>query len=198
MALQDILNKIEQNAREKIKQIEESLLEEKKKISEITEKKISEIKEKLEQEFQNKILQEKNMLTVQASIEFNKKILAEKNKIIDRVFSNAIEKIKNHKKYKIFLKELIINSITTGSEEIVISKNDREKLGENFIEEINFELKKRNLKKELKISIGNIDSGFIIKSGKKEINSTIEMIMNKKREELEPKIKEILFKNEKP
>ncbi|MFN3966427.1 MAG: V-type ATP synthase subunit E [Endomicrobiia bacterium] len=197
MALQDILRKIEQDAQEKIQEIEKSLLEEKNKISELTEKKISEIRKKLESEFQNKISQEKNMLTVQSNIEFKKKVLLEKNKIIDRAFSIAIEKIKNHKEYKNFLKNLIMNNISTGTEEIIVSENDRKKLGENFINEINSELKKRNLKGELKLLTGEISSGFIIKNGKKEINSTIEMLVNKKREELEPEVKKILFKDEK-
>ena len=193
MALQDILQKIEQDAQEKIEQIEKSLSEEKNKISELTEKKISELKEKLEKEYENKILQEKNRLYIQANIEFNKQLLAEKNLLIDKAFSIAVEKIKNIPDYRDFLKKLILKNIITGSEEIIISKNDIKKLGENFIKEINSELKNKNLKGEIKLSIKDIESGFIIKNGKREINSTIEMLINKKREEMESEVKNILF-----
>ena len=118
-------------------------------------------------------------------------ILKEKNHWINQSFKLSHDKIKSlpEKEYKRFIKKQIIKSVESGNEELVLSEEDYKKFGKKLVDEINKELKKGNLK----LSVGKLSKGFILKDDKKEKNCTFEIIFTKLREQIETEVAKKLF-----
>ncbi|MDI6641304.1 MAG: V-type ATP synthase subunit E family protein [Elusimicrobiota bacterium] len=197
MGFEDIVKKIQENTEKKIQEIMLSLEEEKSKLVSDANKKLEEIKQTLEREIEKKIQAEKIRLSAIGNIELTKEVLAEKKKLVDKVFSIAYQKILNlpEAEYKQFIIQLILRNIQSGNEELFLPEDYYRKYGQELLNEINAELKHRSINSNLKIkSTATITSGFVIKSNLKELNATMEVIFAKVREELEPEINKILFK----
>jgi len=139
---------------------------------------------------------EKRAISV-AELEARKIKLKAKQEIITSVFEKAITALNSlpAETYAKILCNMIISSVAKGNEEVVLSIRDKERLGKEFIDDINRKLAEKGLKGDLRLSeqTANINGGFILKSGEIEINNSFDTLIRIKRNELEPEIIKILF-----
>ena len=139
---------------------------------------------------------EKRAISV-AELEARKIKLKAKQEIITSVFEKAITALNSlpAETYAKILCNMIISSVAKGNEEVVLSIRDKERLGKEFIDDINRKLAEKGLKGDLRLSeqTANINGGFILKSGDIEMNNSFDALIKMKRNELEPEIIKILF-----
>lgn len=140
--------------------------------------------------------EEKRKIISMAELEEKKRLLQAKQEIIDGVFKEAKDKIRqmDDESYKNLIFKMLIQS-AAGDEEVVVAENDRERITKEFIEKVNEELKKQGKQGDLKITSysKDISGGFILRSKNIEINGTFEYLIAVKREELETEVAKILF-----
>lgn len=143
-------------------------------------------------------LLKKNKILTEANLNAKKAILSEKQGIIEKVFSKALEDILNleDREYCKFIKKIILNNIENGNEIIYISATDKKRITKVFIDDTNRELKNKGKKGELILDTSyiQIKGGVIIGSGNIRKNISLELLLQKAREEYEMEINNQLFK----
>ena len=143
-------------------------------------------------------LLKKNKILTEANLNAKKAILSEKQGIIEKVFSKALEDILNleDREYCKFIKKIILNNIENGNEIIYISERDKKRITKVFIDDTNRELKNKGKKGELILDTSyiQIQGGVIIGSGNIRKNISLELLLQKAREEYEMEINNQLFK----
>ena len=139
----------------------------------------------------------KSKILTEANLGVKKTILLEKQKIMEDVFGDALEHILklNNKEYQNFIKKLVLDNVEKGDETIFIGHSDKNRISEDFIEDINKELKAKGKKGELKLSTSYlpIKGGIIIGSGAIRKNISLELLLKNVREESETQTSKILF-----
>jgi len=139
----------------------------------------------------------KKRLIAVSELESRKLKLKAKQEMVDEAFSKALDKLGNLPlvEYQTILSEMIVNSVSSGNEEIILRPSDRTKLSQDFIEDINKKLAAKGIKGSVKLSeeSRDIKSGFILKSGDIEINNSFEAIIRMERDEIEPDVIKMLF-----
>ena len=90
---------------------------------------------------------------------------------------------------------MLFRSVTTGMEEIVLAKKDRELLGATLVNNINQRLVGAGRTGSLKLSAeaGDFNGGFILKSGDVEINQSFDTVLRMQHDELETLAIKVLF-----
>lgn len=187
--------------------IEEANLEAAKIIEE-AEKKALEIKNqavakaeaersKIDSQYREKQDELKRRLLSNANLDMRKRVLDTKQRMIDRAFDECLNKVSGMpvEDYRSLIKDMLLQSVVTGDEEVIFSKQDDERLDSYIITEVNDQLKAMGKKGALLLSQekGEFKAGFILRSGGMEINSTFESLLRMIRQEIEPQVAEILF-----
>lgn len=201
MSVENIVSKIIKDAEEKAKTIideyrkEAEALSNKRKIE--LEKERAEIKKKIELEAEN----HKKRKLQMANLDARKEILLVNQNIINDFFKKLEEKFlsMSEKEYLSFLEKKLIQSIDENNEyEFVAGKLYKESITQDFLDKINEKLKKeKNLTGvsiRLSSETGEFKAGFILRTGKIQINNTIAYLIKELRENVDTTLKEILFK----
>lgn len=132
-----------------------------------------------------------------AELEGRKRRLQVRQAVLEEVFQKAMETLFNMpvEKYEEILTCLVLNSVRTGTEEIVLSEKDKIRLGERFVLDINRQLAARGRTGGLTLSgeAAAFNGGFILKSGNMEVNQTFEALLKMKGDELEELVIKVLF-----
>jgi V/A-type H+-transporting ATPase subunit E len=141
---------------------------------------------------------EKSHILAMARMDIARKFLAEKRKILEEVFEQAHQKLLElgDDEYKALCTKLLLDSVETGDEEVIVDKNER-RIDQEFIKQINRELGpgyKGNLR--LSGERQNIGAGFILRRGKIKTNVSIGVLLDQARKELEIELAKQLFENE--
>ncbi|MDD4568918.1 MAG: V-type ATP synthase subunit E family protein [Tepidanaerobacteraceae bacterium] len=197
---------------EGIAKIKEKIMEEaraeKQKLIEDTQAKARDIKAKYErqaEEMRQDILErakktadeKKRRILSMAQLENRKAVLQVKQQIIDEVFIKAKENLKKlpDEDYQKLFGEMLVKSVISGNEELIISEQDKNRISPDFLNKVNEYLKSQGMQGNLKISetCGQMIGGFILKSEDLEVNNTFDSLINMEREELETEIAKILF-----
>jgi V/A-type H+-transporting ATPase subunit E len=131
-------------------------------------------------------------------LDARKAVLGEKGKLMDQAFEKAMESLRRKDVgggYAL-TKSLLLKAIETGDEEIVLSPEDKKGINESFLAGLNKELKSKGLKGKVKVADDTrpMKGGFILRSGRKEINATFESMLAMMRDETELEISDALFK----
>jgi V/A-type H+-transporting ATPase subunit E len=134
-------------------------------------------------------------------LDARKAILGEKGSFMDQAFDKAMEELRRKDVdggYSL-TKSLLLQEIASGDEEIVLSPEDKKNIGGDFVAALNRELESRGLKGEVKIADDTrpMKGGFILRSGRKEINVTFESMIAGIRDDAELEISDALFKEAK-
>ena len=133
-----------------------------------------------------------------AQLEARKELLAAKQELISEAFRKALDQLveMDDSSYFSTIRDLLLNFVESGTEKVVFSAGDLERLPENFLEDINTELAGQGEKGELALSNrpGDIRGGFILQAEGVELNCTFESLLTMKRDELEPEVAAMLFK----
>lgn len=145
----------------------------------------------------NDAVERQKRLIAVAELEGRKQKLKAKQEIIEEVFEKTVERLITLplEKYEDILATMILNSVKTGSEEIILSGMDKSRLGTGLIKRINIELNKKGMNGNIKLSEQerDIKGGFILKSGFIEVNNSFEAIIRMQRDEFEALVVKELF-----
>lgn len=187
MALKDILDQIKEETQKKLDEINEEFDKKMQDINEEFERKMAKARAKTDEQVEVNSKKIMNKMTTVAKMEAKNKLLKEKRELIDEIFGEALEKLSESKNYKSLIKELLKRSAIKGDDVKLIPAKGKEK-------ETSEALSESGLSYKLADKSANIKSGFILKSGKIEINNSFDSILNKQlRDELELDIAKILF-----
>lgn len=139
----------------------------------------------------------KKRLKSVAELEARKIKLQTKQELVEEAFKKTLEKLNSlpDEEYEKIISQMLLNSVESGSEEIILSPRDKKRLSPNFVEEINKKLAAKGIKGNLSLSEESRDifGGFVLKSGDIETNSSFEALIRAKREEIEPEVIKALF-----
>ncbi len=197
MPLESLLKGIEKEAQQKADEI---LSDARKEADEIIEKAKKESKEQAELLIKNEqtISEREAMKKVsQARLEARKEILRHKQNILDSVFNEAHQELKELKdeRYLNWMGKTIVESCEDGKEEIELSAKDEKLLPNGWLNSINGTLEKKGLKGNLMLKAVDLDfnGGFVMKNSKYEIVFTFNEILNSIKESKKAEVIKMLF-----
>ncbi len=137
----------------------------------------------------------KSQVLARARMETAMKSLQARNDVLEQTFAAAAEKIKNMgtQDYQQLMEKLILSSVNTGDEEIVIDKNEK-RIDAAFVERLNTRLS-QNSKGNLKLagSKADIGAGFILQKGRIRTNGSLKVLLETAREKIQTELAAELF-----
>ncbi len=140
---------------------------------------------------------EESHILAAARMDIAKQLLAEKRKILDEVFEQAHQQLQNlpEQEYRTLCMKLMLEAVETGTEEIVVDKNEN-RINQDLIDQVNQQLSSKG-KGELKLSDQkqDIGAGFILKRGQIKTNVSLDVLLDQARKELEIDLAKELFKD---
>ncbi|MDR0491631.1 MAG: hypothetical protein LBH28_10360 [Oscillospiraceae bacterium] len=132
-----------------------------------------------------------------AALESKKLVLATQQEMIAAAFELAATLILKlpEREYIEFLAKLACTAALTGTEKIFLSKADTQRIGRNVLNAANSGLKMsgRNASLTLSDSPANIRGGLILSGGDIEANCSIDALIAQYRNELSPRVANVLF-----
>jgi len=153
--------------------------------------------EEIHKQSENEANQRKRIVNSMTELEIRKNVLATKQEVIEKVFDEVLNRLNalKGKELEEILFPMLMASVESGDEEVIVSEQDMSKISSEFIEKVNAALKKKGKKGELKLTSGKIHStgGFILKGKGVEINNSFEALLRMKRDEIESIVAESLF-----
>ncbi len=197
MSLEKLVGRIAEDAARESDFIESAALEKAEQIlSQAKGEAESLAREKISQAERETAMETRRSIAI-ANLEVRKDILELKRSMIERAFDSALERLKGlpQKQYLSLMKEMLLSAVESGDEEVILSPEDRSRLGKALVSEVNKELKSTGKAEKLKLSkeTRNIEGGFILRKGGVEVNQSLEAILEAKKEELEPEIVSTLW-----
>ena len=142
-------------------------------------------------------LEVKKRLKAGAELEARKQRLQAKQEVVEEAFSQAIKKLNSlpDDQYFSIIVDLIVNSASNDSGEIILSGRDKERLPSDFEEKVNKNLSSKRSSGNFTLSdeTRDINGGFILKMGNVEINNSFDAIIRMKRNEIEADVIASLF-----
>lgn len=133
-------------------------------------------------------------------LETRKEMLTAKQDIIENAFQQAIAKLSasDDKTYFAILRDMLIATVDTGEETVILSERDAARIPTGFWDDVNLALAAAGKKGSLSPSAEtrNISGGFILRSAGVEINNSFLSLLTILRDDLEPEIAGILFTEE--
>jgi V/A-type H+-transporting ATPase subunit E len=190
LGLQEILNKIKEEADLKRREILDKAISERDRILQDADNRVKEILAKAQQEKEKLVIQRLNALIADYEIRSNVEIAKVKRDILKELYGKVQRHILEDKGiYSEIVKRLFEIVELNGDEEIFVSENESV-ITKDFIEKLNKE-KGWNLRiseKPVKIS-----GGFIARGSHSTIDASIEKLMEILQEETEVHVSNILF-----
>lgn len=160
------------------------------------EKALNNAKE-IERKSQYEANERKRIIHSMVELGIRKDILAAKQEVLCQVFDEVQNRINalTGEEYERILISMLLDTIESGNEEIIISKKDVNRISSDFISKVNEEFKKKGKSVDIKLSMEDVDfgGGFIIKGKGIEINNSFKAILKMRRDEIEPIVAELLF-----
>jgi V/A-type H+-transporting ATPase subunit E len=135
----------------------------------------------------------KTTVLAAARIAIAKEMTETKRKLLNAAIEKAGQNIKSlgDGEYLSIMEGLILRSVKTGNEELVIGRNEN-RINENFIRSINKNLAdKGNLR--IASDRADIDAGFILRQNRTRVNAGLDVMLKVAGEQLESKLAEQLF-----
>ncbi len=197
MALKDILEQIDKEGKKNAGEILSSAQQSSEEILAHARKEAESIRQEFEKKAEASASQLRRREAVMGQLEARKKVLAEKERILEEVYRESLHRLRNipvQEKRKI-LKRLILSSVETGDEKIIIGGEEKV-MDQRFIreveEELNWQKKAGALKWEKDPSLSG---GFILQRGKVEVNHSWDNIFREVRERTIDQVTRILFED---
>jgi len=197
MPLEKILEKIIQDSEQEIRKILDEAKSRAAQIVEEGKREAEKIIQELTREGEDNARKAGERIVTLASLESRKRILGEKQRILEELYLEVENRVRNlnGRDYRELVKRIMLESCQTGEELVVVGEKDRRRIGQELIRSVNTELEKAGKKGNLKLSseAASIPDGFILKSGKVEINNSWESILRSLREKTEDEVIRLLF-----
>lgn len=187
MALQDILDKLVKETEIRLKDIEKSFNEKKKKLDKETDKE----EKNFADDMQNRVEEKKKMIIGKAETlaerESKNKLLGCKRNLIDKIFILAIDELSKDEKYEKILTEILERIDIKDENIVIVPARGKEEATKKAI-------KAADKKFFLSEKSADIKGGFILKTERVEIDNSFETIIgHQMREDLEIKLNKLLF-----
>ena len=167
MSLKAIVKRIVLEAGKEVLSIKKEAEKEAEKILQEAKKKDDLLKEKIIKKGEEEAEKFKKKRITLVNLAGRKEILQEKQSILKEIFKRSLLELKNleEQKYLKLMEAMFLVSVYSGEEEIILSVRDRERMGENFLQNLNKELQEKGKKGKLKFSqeTQEIARGFILK-----------------------------------
>lgn len=132
-----------------------------------------------------------------ARLEARNTRLAAKQAAIDESFEQALKRLADLPtgEYRAILLAQVMSSVNSGNEEIILSPADRDRAGHALVDEANAALAKAGKPANLRLASETrpIAGGVILRDGDVELNCTFETTLRLHRDELVPRVAEVLF-----
>ncbi len=193
-------SRIIQDAREEADRIIQEAERQADQIIKEAESKGEERKKELIREGQKKAEDIKHQEKILAGLERRKKVLAAKQEEIKKVFKEVLTRVGEIEEtaYREIIEEMLIREVQSGEEKVAVSRKDRERLGEDFLESVNKRLEEEGRTGSLTFSESSrdISGGFILLEEGVENNNSFDEILKMNLDELEPLAAQILFSEE--
>ena len=141
--------------------------------------------------------EERKRILALTRLEARNSVLSEKQELVELVFERATEKLLSlsDDRYQQFIKNLLLKTAAAGDEEVIICSSDKNRITPDLLNDVNKSLVKEGKKGNLKLAgeTRDIGGGFILRSGRIEINSSISSLINSIREEMGIKVLQTLL-----
>jgi len=198
--IESIIWRIENDAKEKARQILDNANERAQEILKKAEGEARAMTNDILSKSETEALEVKRRIFMAAELDMRKELLAAKQEMIEEAFEEAMCRIQamDISTYQAYIKRWLLATDLDGEVQIIISDSDKERITPEFIADVNSELKMRgsNLVLHLSDEHRDIRGGFILNKGDIEINSSIEALMRASRDELEPEVAHVMFGSE--
>jgi len=196
MAIEGILERIAADARAEAERIAAEAERDAARIREEGSKRCDAIARDAEARARREAEERRKHLEVALEREAARAILAEKQRLIDEVFARARERIEklDAGAYADLAARILARAASSGDEEIILPEGD-DRIGTDLVARVNADLAKAGRKGELRIAEERrrMGSGFILRSGRRETNCTVDAMIEAKREDLEAIVAQVLF-----
>jgi V/A-type H+-transporting ATPase subunit E len=130
-------------------------------------------------------------------LEARKDILGLKQAMVSAAYDKARQAVLalDEDKYVAFLAAQAGAAALTGSEEVVLSKADRERLGARIVEAANAAAARRGLPGAMKLSDADLsaDGGLVLRRGSIEVNCTLDKLLEMSHSALDAEVASVLF-----
>ncbi|MFY9114568.1 MAG: V-type ATP synthase subunit E family protein [Dethiobacteria bacterium] len=192
-----ICRRIQADIREKVEEIAAEATRKSEAILADAEKEARKQQEQILERMQKKAEEQKRRILSMAQLDARKEVLAAKQELINDAFNQALDMLFNldPAAYLEILRRMLLSSIKTGEEVIILSPRDKSRIPDDFWNELNRELAAAGYIN--KISPGeadpNISGGFILRAGGIEINNSFGSLLEMYRDDLEPEVAALLF-----
>jgi len=197
MALEDILRKIEEDARREADKILSEARARAEEILHSAEQEAERIRENLLEEARREAQTHKSRLISMAQLDMRKEILQEKQNLIDQVFQIALERLlrMEDEEYRELIREMLKQVVEHGDEEIILCERDKPRISQGFIQALNKELESEGKLGKLSIAeeTGDFSGGFILRRGKIELNNSFDALLQAAKDEMRSELSQILF-----
>ena len=197
MSIESLVDKILDDTGKTAAEIEQKVLDEVRDREEAAEKEIQRITASAREKAARSMAERKQRMLSMAELEGRKTVLTVKQELIQEAFDRAIDKVLSldPEAYGAFVIDLILQADPVGDEEVFFNQKDRDRLGDGWVKRLNRQLIENKKKGEMRIAAEarSIRGGAILKSGRKEVNCSIESVILSKRNQMEAKIASVLF-----
>ncbi len=196
MALTDITDKILTDAKVKSEEIAKEAEVEAKRILEDVLSESAKIKENILKKAERQSAKKLKSAEISFKLKLKNTLLREKQDILDEVFKTSKKILLglDRGEYKNLIKSMLLVAVKTGSEEVIISEKDKDRLDEGFFNLINSELVQSGKKGNLRpIFDKSLEGGLILRNKNIQTNCSIDTILKLIRPEIESEIVGILF-----
>lgn len=199
MALDDIIKKIETDSQQKIDKLKAGAETEASQIIERAKKEAEDKRHSILRKGEEEAERNRKRILQIADLEARKIILSAKRDVISDTFEQARQKLDGMENYSDLIQKMLLAGVETGEEEVVVSADDKKKIGSKLIASVNSELKIQGKKGKLSLAKDDapITGGFILRRGKVEMDSSFTSLIKSQKDELEIKVAEILFSQSK-
>ncbi len=196
MPLEDILERIDEKASLLKDEILTSAKSEAESRIKAAEEKAAVLEARIVEDARTRAAQIESIAASRRDMQKNQMILGAKQELLSGVLDEAVKRLSSLPKeeYRSLLLDLISRK-ALGTEEIILSEEDKSRLGPDFLPAANEKLKLSGKQGNLTISFssGTLGGGFILKRGGVSDNVTFPAILNLIREDLEIELARILF-----
>ncbi len=156
-----------------------------------------EVRSQILSEAESSGAEEKKRILALTRLEVRNSVLSEKQKLVESVFREASKKLLSlsDSEYQKFIKNLLLKTVVTGDEEVIIVSGDKKRIDKELLAEVNKSLVKDGRKGNLTLAseTRDIQGGFILRSGGIEINSSLSALVDSIREEMGIKVLQTLL-----
>jgi len=127
-----------------------------------------------------------------------RRLLATRQKLLDQVYEEALNSLLDldDDRYREWLKTRVLEASETGDETLVLNEKDRDKIGEDWLADLNRALKERKRagKVTMEFTETEFTAGFILRSARFEVVQSFREILEGLKVTVQSEVAGILFR----